>query len=86
MLNEISAPESDPVGRLDSQADLESGVRVLRTLPEGERAALLLRVDHELSYEDIASALGTSVVAARVRVHRARLRLAMARVSQERKP
>ncbi len=86
LLDEISAPENDPVGRLDSQADLEWVLRVLRTLPEGERAALLLRVDHELSYEDIASALGTSVVAARVRVHRARLRLAIARGSKERKP
>jgi RNA polymerase sigma-70 factor (ECF subfamily) len=50
-------------------------VAALAELPEGERAALLLRVDHDLSYEDIASALGISVSAAKVRVHRARLRL-----------
>ena len=51
---------------------------MLQDLPEGERAALLLRVDHDLPYEDIASALGTSLSAAKVRVHRARVRLAAA--------
>jgi RNA polymerase sigma-70 factor (ECF subfamily) len=73
---EIRAPELDANDRLDNQASLACVLRALRCLPEGERSALLLRVDHELSYEDVASALGTSVVAAKVRVHRARLRLA----------
>ncbi|MBU0754521.1 MAG: sigma-70 region 4 domain-containing protein, partial [Planctomycetes bacterium] len=48
----------------------------LHDLPEGERTALLLRVDHDLPYDEIAGALGTSVAAAKVRVHRARLHLA----------
>jgi RNA polymerase sigma factor (sigma-70 family) len=65
----------DPGQRIDDQARLEVVVAALAELPEGERAALLLRVDHDLSYEDIASALGISVSAAKVRVHRARLRL-----------
>jgi RNA polymerase sigma-70 factor (ECF subfamily) len=73
---EVRAPESDPGARLDDQARLQSVVRALRELPEGERSALLLRVDHDLTYEEIASALGISVGAAKVRVHRARLRLA----------
>jgi RNA polymerase sigma-70 factor (ECF subfamily) len=73
---EIIAPEHDPDSRLDDQARLETVLSQLSALPEGERAALLLRVDHELSYEEIASALGTSLGAAKVRVHRARLRLA----------
>jgi len=83
---EIGAAEHDAVGQLDGQTQFARVLGALRSLPEGERAALLLRVDHGLSYEDIASTLGTSVVAARVRVHRARLRLATARGSQERKP
>lgn len=62
--------------RLETQTALASVLRDLRDLPEGERTALLLRVDHDLSYEEIATVLGTSVGAARVRVHRARLRLA----------
>jgi len=78
LAEEIRAPESDPASRLDDQARLESVTAALRDLSEGERSALLLRVDHELSYEEIASALGISVGAAKVRVHRARLRLANA--------
>jgi RNA polymerase sigma-70 factor (ECF subfamily) len=81
--DEIRAPAEDPIGRLDNRKDLDGVLRALRGMPEGERAALLLRVDHELSYQDIASVLGTSVVAARVRVHRARLRLATAPKSGE---
>lgn len=83
---EISAPAIDPEGQLDDHAHLAAVLGALRGLPEGERAALLLRVDHDLSYEEIASALGTSVGAAKVRVHRARVRLAGARPPQERKP
>lgn len=84
--DEVRAPETDPNVGLDGRADLESVLRALHDLPEGERAALLLRVDHELSYGDIASALAISVSAAKVRVHRARLRLAAARGGQERNP
>ncbi len=72
---DIVAPEEDPSRRLDDRARLEVVTRALRDLPEGERTALLLRVDHELPYDDIARALGISVAAARVRVHRARVRL-----------
>lgn len=80
----LPAPTDDPQDRLDEQARLAAVLKALRDLPEGERAALLLRVDHDLCYEDIAAALGTTVGAAKVRVHRARLRLANARESQGR--
>lgn len=72
------APEPDWAQRLDARADLERVLRALAELSEAERAALLLRVDHELPYDEIAVALGISVSAAKVRVHRARLRLASA--------
>lgn len=69
--------------QLDGRERLESVLLALRALPEGERAALLLRLDHGLSYEEIAAALGISTGAAKVRVHRARLKLASARDSKE---
>jgi RNA polymerase sigma-70 factor (ECF subfamily) len=69
----------DPAASLDERADLHAVLRALADLPEGERAALLLRVDHGLSYEDVAATLAISVNAAKVRVHRASLRLAAAR-------
>jgi len=73
--DDIIAPGLDPGERLDDQARLKVVLSALDTLPEGERAALLLRADHDLSYEEIAAALDISVGAARVRVHRARTRL-----------
>lgn len=72
----LLAPERDPAGGLDGEARLQAVARALAGVPEGERAALLLRVDHDLSYEEIAAALGVSAGAAKVRVHRARARLA----------
>jgi RNA polymerase sigma-70 factor (ECF subfamily) len=80
------ASEQDPSGQLDDRARVDAVIEALRGMPEGERAALLLRVDHDLPYEEIASLLGTSVGAAKVRVHRARLRLANVRGPDERKP
>ena len=73
--DELPAPVEDLVSRLDNEARLAATLKALRGLPEGERAALLLRADHDLPYEEIAVALGISVGAAKVRVHRARLRL-----------
>jgi DNA-directed RNA polymerase specialized sigma24 family protein len=48
--------------------------KAIRRLPEGDRAALLMRTGG-LAYDQIAPALGISVTAAKVRVHRARKRL-----------
>jgi len=78
----LPAPHTDPISRLHTEAHLAATMLALRDLPEGVRAALLLRVDHDLSYEEIAVALGISVGAAKVRVHRARLHLASALESQ----
>lgn len=83
--DEIPDSDPDPAGRLHDRARLEAVVEALRNMPEAERAALLLRVDHDLPYEEIAAVLGTSLSAAKVRVHRARLRLAGAREADERK-
>ena len=76
--DEITAPPADAGSRIDDRARLETVIAALGDLPEGERAALLLRIDHELPYEEIAAALDITVGAAKVRVHRARLRLTKA--------
>jgi RNA polymerase sigma-70 factor (ECF subfamily) len=83
---DVRSSEQDPAGLLDDQAKLAAVIEALRGLPEGERAALLLRVDHDMPYEEIAAVLGTSVGACKVRVHRARLRLTSLRQANERKP
>ncbi len=64
--------EAAAIGRDETRALLEG----LSRLGEAERSALLMRAIGNLSYEAVAAALGVSPAAARVRVHRARLRLA----------
>ncbi len=73
--DDLAAPGCPPDEANEQQERLAAVLTDLAALPEGERSALLLRVDHELSYEEIAIVLGITVGAARVRVHRARLRL-----------
>jgi RNA polymerase sigma-70 factor (ECF subfamily) len=51
-------------------------METLAGLPEVDRAAVLMRADEGLAYEEIAMALGISVASAKVKVHRARLKLA----------
>lgn len=68
-----------PEQRLQQRRELETVLTALQELPETDRAAVLLRAEEGLSYEEIAAALGIPPGTARVKVHRARLRLAEAR-------
>jgi RNA polymerase sigma-70 factor (ECF subfamily) len=58
--------------RLEQQAELGAVLGRLQTLPEADRAALLMRALEGLPYQEIATALGISISAAKVKVHRAR--------------
>jgi RNA polymerase sigma factor (sigma-70 family) len=51
-------------------------IEAMKSLPEIDRTVLLLRAEEDMSYQDIASATGISVVAAKVKVFRARAKLA----------
>jgi RNA polymerase sigma-70 factor (ECF subfamily) len=63
--------EAVALGRLE----LEAAFEALQTLPETDRAALLMHAQDGLPYAAIASTLGLSVVAVKIRVHRARIKL-----------
>jgi RNA polymerase sigma-70 factor (ECF subfamily) len=54
---------------------LDKTAEALQQMPEGDRAVLLMRIMHEMFYEEIAEALGISLVAVKTRIFRARLRL-----------
>lgn len=69
-----------PDERAVAREELRATLAALQTLSEIDRAAVLMRADEALSYEEIGAALGLSTVAARVKVHRARLKLAGARL------
>ena len=67
--------DSDPELRADA-SDLRSRVMVaLESLPPKLRAVVVLRDVYELSHEAIATELGISGTAAKVRLHRARHKL-----------
>lgn len=80
MVPSCELPESvDPVPGPDLSAEdretFSTVLRAIQRLPESHREALVLAVDQELTYEQIAVILGCSVAAVKVRVHRARLTL-----------
>jgi RNA polymerase sigma-70 factor (ECF subfamily) len=80
---ELSAELPDPgVGphvRAEHDSGLAAALAALQKLPEVDRAALLMRAQDELPYEEIARALGISLASVKVKIHRARLALARIR-------
>ena len=72
-----------PEQQAENQAELEAVRKVLGTLPEVDRAAFILRVQHDLPYAEIGRVLQCSEIAAKVKVHRTRKRLLRARMSKE---
>jgi RNA polymerase sigma-70 factor (ECF subfamily) len=77
-------PSPGPEARAERREEWLTVRRALERLPEVDRAALLMRAELELSYEEIARALGLSLSAAKVKVHRARLKMAAAREARGR--
>ena len=72
----IATDQPGPEDRASDQSRLRAVLAALATLPDIDRAAVLMRADEGLPYEEIAAALGISPAAAKVKVHRARLKLA----------
>ena len=81
---ELPHPCPGPHDQAESSEELRAVLRGLQSLPETDRAALLMRADG-LSYEEIAAALKLSLGTVKVRIHRARVRLAQYRISKEKK-
>ena len=65
--------------QVEVKDELDRVLRALQEFPEVDRAALLMRADEGLPYEEIAVALGLPVATVKVKVHRARLKLAKIR-------
>jgi RNA polymerase sigma-70 factor (ECF subfamily) len=65
--------------QVEVKDELDRVLRALQEFPEADRAALLMRADEGLPYEEIAAALGLPVATVKVKIHRARLRLAHVR-------
>ena len=65
--------------QMELSAEVRSVLAALQQLPEMDRTVLLMRTLDEMPYEEIAETLGIPVVSAKVKVHRARLKLMQTR-------
>lgn len=74
----LTTDRPGPEDSAAAQSELRTVIAALAELPEIDRAAVLMRADDALPYEEIGRALGISTGAAKVKVHRARLKLAEA--------
>jgi RNA polymerase sigma-70 factor, ECF subfamily len=68
-------PEPGPEAVSSMRSDLRVMLETLQRLPEIDRAVLLMHVQDEMPYAEIAAALGLSVAAVKVKVHRSRIEL-----------
>jgi RNA polymerase sigma-70 factor (ECF subfamily) len=76
VLNDVYPDPSPGPGRMvDAHLQIMDIQRILQILPEVDRAAFILRVQHELPYAEIARVLRLSVAATKVKVHRVRKKL-----------
>jgi RNA polymerase sigma-70 factor (ECF subfamily) len=84
-LTELEESLPDPAvglaSRTEHKAELETVIAALRKLSEVDRAALLMRAQEGMSYEEIAQALDLPLTTVKVKVHRARLKLMQARAN-----
>lgn len=64
---------------LEQKQELAGVLAALQELPEIDRAALLMRALDDMPYEEIATALEITSTTAKVKVHRARMKLMQVR-------
>ena len=78
-LRPVAELAPDAPGAVGAEDDrLESVRQEIAALPEAQREALLLKLNHDLSYDEIAEALAIPVGTVRSRLHHAVLRLRQA--------
>jgi len=76
-------PNRDTEKLVDSRLQLLRIQSALQNLPEVDRAAFVMRVQHELPYAEIARVLDLSLTTVKVKVHRVRKKLLATCVDKE---
>lgn len=76
-------PSPGPENSAEVRSELARIQTFLRTLPETDRSAFVIRIKYELPYAEIARILQISEAAARVKVHRVRKKLIANRMNEE---
>lgn len=72
VLPELPSMDNSPVTKMEEKEVRQRVLDAVRALPANLRIAVLLLKYHDLSYEEVASILGCSVNAVKLRVHRAK--------------
>jgi RNA polymerase sigma-70 factor (ECF subfamily) len=72
---DLRDPGPEPHVRAEQSSEVRAVLAGLRTLSEVDRAAMLMRAVDGMSHEEIARALGISLAASKVKIHRARIAL-----------
>jgi RNA polymerase sigma-70 factor (ECF subfamily) len=76
-------PAPGPARVVEAQLEIVRVRQMLQTMPEIDRAAFVMRVQHELPYAEIARALGLSLSATKVKVYRVRKKLLSSFLEEE---
>lgn len=79
----LADPAPAPDQLTESRLELDHAMQAVQSLPETDRTALLLRIQHELSYEEIARVMQLPLTTVKVKIHRARLKLAALQIGDE---
>lgn len=75
-------PQPAPEQQVESRLKISLAMNAIQSLPEVDRAAFLLRVQHELSYEEISRTLQLPLTTIKVKIHRARLKLGALQIGE----
>jgi RNA polymerase sigma-70 factor (ECF subfamily) len=76
-------PSPGPDRLVESKLELQQIQNDLQALPEIDRAAFLLRIQHDLPYAEIARVLELSLSNTKVKIHRVRKKLIFSRIDKE---
>lgn len=76
-------PSPGPDKLNESRSQIQQVQRVLQTVSEVDRSAFILRVHHELPYDEIARVLELSPTAAKVKVYRVRKKMTATCIDKE---
>jgi RNA polymerase sigma-70 factor (ECF subfamily) len=76
-------PKPAPERIVESRLEMHRLLSVIQSFPEVDRAAFLLRIQHDLPYEEIARILQIPLTTVKVKVHRARLKLAAHEIGEK---
>jgi RNA polymerase sigma-70 factor (ECF subfamily) len=73
--DDLRDPGQDPLARVEQTSQVRAVLDGVQRLPEIDRSALLMRALNGMAYAEIARALGITLAAVKVKIHRARIAL-----------